>query len=101
MATYTELYELRNNAALRNKVSVACVIASEAIRSESDQTANHANRLVWAKAVFADPEKESSRMLWAILAQNNSLTSAQITGAADSAILTAVNNAVNVFATGE
>ncbi len=46
MATYTELYELRNNAALRNKVSVACVIASEAIRSESDQTANHANRLV-------------------------------------------------------
>ncbi len=40
-------------------------------------------------------------MLWAILAQNNSLTSAQITGAADSAILTAVNNAVNVFATGE
>jgi hypothetical protein len=30
MATYKDLFDLRNNAELRNRVAVACVIAAEA-----------------------------------------------------------------------
>ena len=98
MATYTELFNLRANSDLKNKITVACIVAAEAIRNEAPATANHANRLVWASAVFANPEQESSRMLWAVLAQNAAVTVAQITGATDVSIQTAVTNAVDVFA---
>ena len=100
MATYAELFTLRSNSDLKNKITVACIIAAESIRNEAPATANHDNRLLWAKAVFANPEVEADRMLWAVFAQNASATVAQITGATDAAIQTAVNNAVNVFATG-
>lgn len=100
MATYTELFGLRANDSLRNKIIVACIIAAEAIRNEAAETANHANRLVWAAAVFASPTSEAERMLWAVLAQNAAQSVATITGATDAAIQTAVNGAVNVFATG-
>ena len=101
MATYLELFAIRNNGELRNRVAVACVIAAEAIRVEQDSVPNHANRLVWSKAVFANPLREAERMLWAVLAQNAGATQAAILGATDAAVLTAVNTAVNVFATGE
>ena len=100
MATYTELYDLSNNSALKNKIAVAVVIAANMIRTESDQTANHVNRLLWAKGALENPLGEASRMLWGALAQNSGLTVAQITGATDAALQTAVNNAVDLFATG-
>ena len=98
MATYTELYDLMNESALRNRVAVACLVAAEAVRNEAAATANHDNRLAWAKATFTDPQATGERMLPAILAQNASLTRAQILAADDTALQTAVNNAVNVFA---
>jgi len=99
MATYSELFDLRSNSALKNKITVACVIASELIRTEAPATVNHAARMQWAKAVFADPEAEAERMFMAVLAQNAAATVAAITGATDAAIQTAVMNAVDVFAT--
>lgn len=100
MATYVELYDLRSNSALKNRIMVGCIIAAEAIRTEAPATANHANRLLWAKAVFADPDAEATRMMMALLAQFNANTVAQITGATDAGIQSAVNSAVDVFATG-
>lgn len=100
MATYQELYDLGSNSALRNRIAVACLIAAEAIRNEAAGTANHAARLVWAKAVFSGPESVATAMLMAVLAQNAAATVAQITGATDATIQIAVGNAVNVFATG-
>ena len=100
MATYTELFDLRNNSGLQNRITVACVIQAEAIRSEDGGTANHAVRLLWAKSVFADPAQAGAQMLWAVLAGNASATVAQITGATDAQILTKVAAAVDVFATG-
>jgi hypothetical protein len=100
MATYLELFDQRANSSLRNKVAVACIIAAEAIRTEDVNTVNHANRLTWAKSVFIQPMVEADRMLMAVLAQNKDATVSQINGASDSAIQTAVNASVNVFATG-
>jgi hypothetical protein len=100
MATYAELLVASENPTLNNKIRVACFIAAEVVRTEGGATANHANRLVWAKSVFANPDQEAKRMLWAVLAQNASATLAQITGATDAAVQTAVNAAVDVFATG-
>ncbi len=100
MATYAEIYDLYNNAALRNRVSVACVLAANAIVGENVTMTNHANRLIWAKQVFVDPLAVAHTMLMVVLAANAAFTVAQITGATDAALQTAVNNAVNVLATG-
>lgn len=100
MASYTELYGLWSNADLRNKVAVACIVAADMIRTEDVGTTNHANRLIWAKVALASPASQADTMLMAILAQNKALTVTAILGAADSALQTAVNNAVNILATG-
>lgn len=100
MATYAELLTASENATLRNKMRVAVVIAAEKVRTESGATANHANRLAWAKAVFADPDGAARSMMWPVLAQNAAATLAQITGATDATVQTAVDAAVDVFATG-
>lgn len=100
MATYDELLLASEDANLNKRIRVACIVAAEVVRTELSSVTNHANRLTWAKAVFADPGAEAKRMLWAVLAQNRALTLAQLTGASDAAIQTAVNAAVDVFATG-
>jgi hypothetical protein len=100
MATYDELYSLRNNSALKNKVEIATVIAAETIMNEDGGTTNHANRLIWASAVFANPKAEANRMFMAVLAANADQTVVQITGATDAAIQTNVDDHVDLFATG-
>ncbi len=100
MATYVELYAFNNDSALVNKLTVACVIEADVIRIEDGGTANHANRLIWAAAVFGAPGDEARRMLWALLAANKDATVAQIQAATDAAIQAKVSAAVDLFATG-
>lgn len=100
MATYTELYNLGSDSALRNRVTVACMVAANSVRVEDPGTTNHANRLLWAKQVFEHPEYEGARMLRSLLAQNAGATVAQIQAATDAAIQTAVNNTIDIFAVG-
>jgi hypothetical protein len=98
MATYAELITLSGNAGLLDQVKVACIVAADTIRAELDTTLNHTARLSWAKMVFESPANTATAMLWAVLAQNRALTVAQISGASDAAVQTAVNSAVNLFA---
>ena len=100
MATYTELRQLYGNGDLINRIEVACIVAAEKIRTEDGGTANHANRLVWAKATFGFTRRAAELMLMALLAANRALTTAQITGVSDEGLQTAVDSAVNMFADG-
>lgn len=100
MATYAEILLAAEDPNLRNKVRVACVIASEVVRTEAPATPNHANRMLWAKSVYESPESVTQRMLWAVLGQNAAAPLSAITGAADATVQTAVNAAVDVFAQG-
>jgi hypothetical protein len=100
MATYTELYNLTSDTTLRNRITVACIVAAETIMSEDAGTANHANRLKWAASVFANPSNEATRMQMAVLGSNKSLTVAQFAAATDAAIQTSVSNHIDLFATG-
>lgn len=61
MATYEELFSLKNHSDLRNKVLTACIIAAETIMGETGDP-NEANRLLWAASVFANPTNEAGRM---------------------------------------
>lgn len=78
----------------------ACLIAAQAVQVEADATANHANRVKWAKRVFADPSAAGQQMLRAVLAANNTATLAQINAAADATIQAAVNSSVDTLADG-
>lgn len=101
MATYAELYNLHNNSALRNRVIIAVVVAAETVMNEDPGTANHANRLLWASDVFANPTAEANRMFMAVLAANKDQTIAQIEAATDVAIQNNVGAHIDLFATGE
>ena len=92
MATYTELFDLRSEDALRNKVAVAVIIKAEAIRAD---VASTAAQDAWALEAFNDPVGKSGQVLWAVLAANNAATVAQITGATDVSIQTNVNAVVD------
>lgn len=100
MATYAELFDLRNDSALKNRVSAAVIIAAETVMNELDTVPNHANRLIWAKGVFANPGTESDRMFMAVLAANSDASVAQIQGASDAAIQTNVDDHIDLFADG-
>lgn len=100
MASYFDLLQAAENDDLNRRMRVAVVIAAETIRTESATTNNHANRLIWAKGVFAAPDATAKTMLMAVLAQNRNSTLAQIVGASDAAVQAAVDAAVDVFATG-
>ena len=100
MASYEELYGLRNDSALKNRVMTACIIAAEAVMNELDTVANHANRLLWAKSVFANPSGEANRMYMAILAANESAPVTAIKNATDAAIQDNVDDHINLFADG-
>lgn len=99
MATYAELLTAAANAALRDKVKVAVIVAAAVVRAEDPNTPDHGARLNWAKRAFADPDTESTRMLWALLAEFRDSPIAAITGATDVQVQAAVNSAVALFTT--
>lgn len=102
MATYDELYALTLSAGanLMNRIKIACIVSCDKISAEAAGTTNHANRIKWAKETLADPERATQMMLRAVLAKNRAATSAQITGADDATVQTAVDAAVDLLAQG-
>lgn len=98
MATYTELYELRQQASLLNKIAVACMVSAYSIASEDVATTLHDQRVKWAVDVFNSPEAWAQKMLRLVLIANAAATVSQINGATDQAIQTQVDDAVNLFA---
>lgn len=99
MATYLELMAIRDDGEFQQRVAVACYFAANAIRTEGEATPYHAERLVWAKKVF-EGRADIGLMIWVVLVNNASFTSAEILAADDATLQTAVNNAVNLFAVG-
>jgi hypothetical protein len=99
MATYLELNTIAADAAFLQRIKAACAVATEVIRTEAATAANAQERKAWARSVLSSPDETAAQMVWAVLAQNVGFTAAQITGATDATLQTAVNNAVNLLAT--
>lgn len=99
MASYDELYDLANNSNLLRKVTAAAAVQADVVRAESGATPNHANRMIWAKRAYANPDAVAKEMIWAVLAANKTATKAQIEGAADASILANIATFVDLFAT--
>jgi hypothetical protein len=100
MAAYEELFNLMSETAFRNKVAVAVCVAADGIRTEAEETANHANRVIWAKRAFENPLSVANDIVTAIIIANKSATAVQILGALDPAIQANVDAVVDIFAQG-
>lgn len=90
MATYQELFDLRANSALRNKVAVACVKKAQTLLDQATPTANETS---WASSTLTDPIKQADKIYSYVLSANSSATVAQITAATDATIQTNVDAA--------
>lgn len=100
MATFSELVTASANAGLVEKIKIATLIAADNIRTEAPGVPDHLARIKWAARVFTSPDTEATRMIWPVLIQNRAFTLAQITGAADASVQTAVDAAVAVVIAG-
>ena len=100
MATFAELVTASANTGLVEKIKIATLVAADNIRLEGAGVAHHQARVKWAAKVFTDPATEADRMVWPVLIQNRAATLAQITGANDAAVQTAVDAAVAVVIAG-
>ena len=90
MATLQELRSLFTHSDLLEKVESAVIIAVQDIL---DGTPTLSDKR-YAAHVFASPRTEATKALMSVLAANNALTTAQITGASESVIKTQVASAI-------
>lgn len=98
---YTDIYTAATDDThvLRKQVAVALHKAAQDVVNEDPETANHGNRLAWARKVTqgADaPVTESARWIWAVL--ENATIQAAPTEATDNDVQFVVNSIVNTMA---
>lgn len=97
MATYQELFELRADSPLRNRVTVAVVVKAQVLIDGATPTAAE---IVWADEALKSPVSKASQILNYVLAVNKSATIGNILGAADTAIQSNVDSAVDALIAG-
>lgn len=97
MATYFELNDLMSSGSivdLRRRLNVAIVIKANAIAKAASPSATAKE---WAKTALDNPQRYADTILRYVVADNASLTTAQISGAFDAQVQTAVNAAVDTL----
>ena len=97
MATYAELFELRSNSPLRNRVAVAIIIKAQSLIDGATPTAA---QIAWANAALQGPVDKAGEILNYVLAANKDASESQILDASDSAIQTNVDTAVDALIAG-
>ena len=97
MATYAELFELRNDSSLRNRVAVAVIKKAQDL---IDLTTPTADQITWANDAIDNPASKAGPILNYVLAANSSATVSQIQGASDTAIQANVDSAVDALIAG-
>ena len=100
MATYEELFDLRRNQPLLDKVTVAVIVAAETVFAEDGATPNNANRLIWAREASIRPRTMAEVFMSSVLAANKAATVPNISGAPDATIQTNVDDVIDNFADG-
>lgn len=97
MATYTELFDLRSDSNLRNRVAVAACIKAQALLALASPTVK---QVAWAVAAIGDPIGVADDLLNYVLAANKAATVAQIQAVTDANLQTAVDAAADKILSG-
>lgn len=91
-----DIYNLKSNAEFKARVAAAVAKASNDIINESEATANHAERLAWAKASIRNAESTADQMLWLVV-QNGTIQTNGLSST-DNDIQYVVNSYINFLA---
>lgn len=97
MATYADLYAIKNDASLLGKVAVAVIKKAQLLL---DGVAPTSNQLTWVEKALSNPEAVARVLLNYVIVVNSTLTVAQIQGASDTAVQSNVNDAVDKMIAG-
>ena len=97
MATYLELFAIKGNSDLQDKVSVAIAKKAQLL---IDGVTPTAAQIAWANSAISSPQEKRDALLNYILAKNSTLTTAQITAASDADIQAQVDPAVDALIAG-
>ena len=97
MASYIDLFELRSDSVLINRIAVAVTIKAQTYIDGATPTAD---QLAWSSRVLIAPRPEAEKMLHYLVAINNTADISQITSASDATLQTAVDAGVEVFVSG-
>ena len=97
MATYEELFDLKNNGDLLQKVEVAITKKAQGL---IDGGAPTADEIAWSANAIANPRKVGEKIYRYVLAANSDSSVAQITGASDATIQSNVDTAVDALIAG-
>ena len=97
MATYAELYELRSDSSLRNRVAMAVAVKAQALIDGNSPTAA---QIAWASAAISNPTSKADMLMNYVLAANKDASVGQISSASDAAIQSNVDAAVDALVDG-
>ncbi len=100
MATLAELNTLVDSSELNEKIRGAVMKAAVSVAYEASDTANHANRVKWAKQALSDPIGIAAKVSRYVVGALASETLATITSSSDTTIQDNVNASINIFADG-
>ena len=92
MATYEELFDLRQDSNLLNKITSAIAVKCKAV---IDAVGATAGQKTWAREVIQNPDGKKGDVIWPLLVANKDATVAQIQSAADTLVQTNVNTAID------
>lgn len=98
MASYTEIYALRQEVGFACRVESAIADVANDVRLEDPGTLNHENRIIWAAKAMQHPEAQLDGVLSGVLIANKGSSMATILNATDEAIRSNVAALVDLFA---
>ncbi len=97
MADLLDIPPLWADDSLKTKVEAAITVVAQEIEGEDPATTDHAKRLALAKKVYENSNSMRDEFLKAMVAANNTATTAAILAASDATILTNVRAAWDTF----
>lgn len=97
MATYTELHAISTEQDILKKVSVACVVKSQALIAGVTPTAE---QITWANNTLNDPLARAKVLIHYVLGANKDSTAATIRAASDATLQTNVDAAADALIAG-
>jgi len=97
MASYQELFDLKRDSALRNKIAVACVKKAQTLMDGATPTAN---QITWSSNALENPIQMADKIMHYVIAANSTANANQISNATDAAIQSNVNAAADALIAG-
>lgn len=90
MATYAELFDLRQNSVILNKITSAVAVKAKSVIDG----AGTAGQKAWAREAIKTPRETARDLIWFVLVANKGSSKTQIIAAGDTAVQNNTDTAI-------